>query len=140
MRKRSKARELALQILYQIDITKDQPQKALDLFWAEHHEEEESVKEFATTLVNGTMQSVQKIDEIISKYAANWQINRMAKVDLNIMRMAAYELLYDEEIPPKVSINEAIELAKKYGDVESSKFVNGILDKISKEESKKCQK
>lgn len=139
MRKRSKARELALQVLYQIDITKDQPQKALDIFWPDH-EEEEAIKEFASTLVNGTVQNIQNIDQVISKYAANWQISRMAKVDLNIMRMAVYELLYDQEIPPKVSINEAIELAKKYGDVESSKFVNGILDKISKEESKKCQK
>lgn len=139
MRKRSKARELALQVLYQIDITKDQPQKALDIFWSDH-EEEEVIKEFASTLVNGTVQNIQNIDQVISKYAANWQISRMAKVDLNIMRMAVYELLYDQEIPPKVSINEAIELAKKYGDVESSKFVNGILDKISKEESKKCQK
>ena len=74
------------------------------------------------------------IDQKISDYATNWQIRRMAIIDRNIMRIGLYELKYTTDIPPKVAINEAVELAKKYGDLESSKFVNGILDKIHKKE------
>ena len=77
---------------------------------------------------------IQAIDQKITHYATNWQMNRMAIIDRNVLRLGVYELLYTEDIPPKVSINEAVELAKKFGDIESSKFVNGILDKIHKTE------
>lgn len=137
MRKRSKARILALKFLYQIDITKeDSSSSALLQFWQEH-KAEKPVKEFATQLIQGTLENLGKIDSAISRYAQNWQLKRMAVIDRNILRLGCFELLFLEEVPPKVSINEAVELAKKYGDVESSKFVNGILDKIHKTKVKK---
>lgn len=134
MRKRTEGRECALQILYQIDMTSDEPKKSLEIFWADHEADEE-VKAFATELVTGTMENIAKLDELIIKYASNWELNRMAKVDRNIMRLGTYELMYRGDIPPKVTINEAVELAKKFGDTESGKFVNGILDKINKTET-----
>jgi len=134
MRKRSKSRELALQVLYTIDITRQSPQEIFGTFWQEH-EEEDSIREFAEELVNGVASNIEKIDGFISKYASNWGIKRMATIDRNIMRMGSFELLYKDDIPPKVTINEAVELAKRYGDVDSGKFVNGILDKINKLET-----
>lgn len=122
-----------MQILYQIDITGDKAEASTSIFWA-NHEAAEEVRSFATDLVMGTMENIAKIDELIIKYASNWEINRMARVDRNIMRLGVYELMYRGDIPPKVSINEAVELAKKFGDTESGKFVNGILDKINKTE------
>jgi len=136
MRKRSRARALALKFLYQIDITKEDPSSALSHFWQEH-KAEKPVKEFAAQLIQGTLENSGKIDSVINRYARNWQLKRMAVIDRNILRLAAFELLFLEEVPPKVSINEAVELAKKYGDVESGKFVNGILDKIHKTKVKK---
>jgi transcription antitermination factor NusB len=134
MRKRTKARECALQILYQIDIRKDPPEKLIAEFW-EAEETESEVKDFTEMIVKGTVANTKKIDEVISKYASNWKLNRMAVIDRNVLRLATYELLFCEDIPPKVSINEAVDLAKKFGDMESGKFVNGILDRINKEEA-----
>ena len=122
--------------LYQMDITQEASQEALTLFW-ENHKADTEVRGFATGLVAGAIQNSKRIDEVISRYADNWEIHRMAAVDRNILRLATYELLFVEEIPPKVSINEAVDLAKKFGDVESSRFVNGILDRISKTETTK---
>lgn len=139
MRKRTLARECALKILYQIDITKTKKshKDSCDNFWAHCEDEiEPSVREFAQSLVDGTVANSEKIDGMISKYADNWQIGRMALVDRNILRMATFELLFAKETPPKVIINEAVEIAKKYGDVDSGKFVNGILDKINKTETR----
>ncbi len=137
MRKRTKAREYALKILYAIDITKEEPKKSIDMFWQNNEEAEVQVKEFTNTLVLGVAKNIDLIDKVITTYATNWQIKRMAVIDRNILRYATYELLYMADIPPKVSINEAIDIAKKYGDSESGKFVNGILDKINKTEAKK---
>ena len=134
MRKRTKARECALQVLYQVDITKEDHKRCLHDFWETKGEFEDVVKEFARTIVDGTLSKLKNIDKVIREYATNWEIDRMAIVDRNILRLATYELLYMDDIPVKVSINEAVEIAKKYGDKESSKFVNGVLDKISKEE------
>ncbi|KPK38526.1 MAG: hypothetical protein AMJ78_09850 [Omnitrophica WOR_2 bacterium SM23_29] len=134
MRKRTKARECALQILYQIDITSDSVDNLLSAFW-EDKELESEVRDFGTALVKGTVENMQKIDEVITKYASNWKLKRMAVVDRNVLRLATYELLYREDIPHKVAINEAVDLAKKYGDIDSGKFVNGVLDRINKEEA-----
>ncbi|MCX5711826.1 MAG: transcription antitermination factor NusB [Candidatus Omnitrophica bacterium] len=138
MRKRTKSREFALQVLYRMDVTSDPSGESLDNFWLSlvDEEPEVQVKEFTTQLVKGVEENRKVIDEKLSLYAANWQLERMAVVDRNILRMATYEILMCPEIPPKVSINEAIELAKKFSDVESSKFVNGILDKIKLEKNK----
>jgi len=138
MRKRTKSREFALQVLYRMDVTKDPSDVSLDNFWLSQTDEEPEaqVKEFAIQLVKGVEQNRKAIDEKVSYYAANWQLERMAVVDRNILRLATFEILMCPQIPPKVSINEAIELAKKFSDVEASKFVNGILDKIKLEKDK----
>ena len=134
MRKRTKARECALQVLYQIDITKGDAVSCLDDYWRSNEDADASIVEFANSLVMGTVDNLVKLDAVIAAYATNWNIDRMAVVDRNILRLAAYELLFIKEIPPKVSINEAVDIAKKFGDKDSGKFVNGILDKIAKEE------
>lgn len=135
MRKRTKARECALQVLYQIDITKNDYGYCLQDFWHQTKGLDNSIIEFASSLVKGTIDNIGRIDKVVSGYATNWNINRMAVVDRNIIRLATYELLFLKDIPPKVSINEAVDMAKKFGDKDSGKFVNGILDKISKEEA-----
>jgi len=136
MRKRTIARECALKILYRIDISAEEVAEASIGYWADNPQAA-PIQEFADQLVAGTIKDIKRIDEAISKYAENWHIKRMAVIDRNVMRMATFELLNMDDIPFKVSINEAIDLAKKYGDVDSGKFVNGILDKISKNECKK---
>ena len=137
MRKRTKARESALKILYAIDITGDEPKKCIDNYWKDNEENETEVKAFANALVLGAFNNIKEIDSVISECATNWQLKRMAVVDRNILRFATYELLFADEIPPKVTINEAIDIAKRYGDSESGKFVNGVLDKINKDLAKK---
>ncbi len=134
MRKRTLAREAALKILYQAEITRREPQIAAENYWAEYETIDKPVKDFCDRLIIGVGLRQKEIDEKISQYAANWQLKRMAVIDRNILRMGTFELLYTPDIPPKATINEAVELAKKYGDLESSKFVNGILDKIHKSE------
>lgn len=134
MRKRTKARELALQILYQADVTNVDVADLISGFFGmeANTNEEPVVRDFAVDLARSVSEKLSFLDERISKFATNWQLDRMATVDRNILRLAAFELLFREDIPPKVAINEAVELAKKYGDVESGKFVNGVLDKINK--------
>ncbi len=138
MRKRTRAREFALQILYQIDITRDHADASLADFWQALNQEpiEQSVKDFTDELVKGVAQNSDTINTKISQYATNWQLKRMAVVDRNILRMSCYELMFRSDIPPKVSINEAVELAKKYSGMEAGKFVNAILDKIKQEMNK----
>ena len=133
MRKRTKARECVLQILYTMDVSGIKADEALSEFWDEHPSFIEEIREFAEELVKGVRKDIEKIDKIISEHATNWTLKRMAVVDRNILRLAAYELLFRSDIPPKVSINEAVDIAKKYGDANSGKFVNGILDRIGKE-------
>lgn len=136
MRKRTLAREYALKILYQAEMTRREIVAAARQFWDEQEDTVDSpVREFADRLTSGIESKLKDIDDKISKYAANWQLKRMAVIDRNILRMGVYELLHTNDIPPKVTINEAVELAKKYGDLESGKFVNGILDKIHKTET-----
>ena len=136
MRKRTKAREYALQILYAVDITKDDPGDCVRRFWEGSEESSGEVKKFAADLVLGVSDNKKEIDRMIAKYATNWKLDRMAVIDRNVLRFAAYELLYEKDIPPKVSINEAIDIAKKFGGPDSGKFVNGVLDKINKTERK----
>ena len=134
MRKRSIARECALKILYQMEMARRTPDKALDAFFEQEPEYPDDVKNFAAKIVEGVGRDLTAIDEKITQYATNWQVKRMAVIDRNILRMGVYELKFASDIPPKVAINEAVELAKKFGDIESSKFVNGILDKFHKED------
>lgn len=131
MRRRTKSREYALQMLYQVDIRHADWRQILSEFWVEH-EAPEDVQAFSNRLLAGTAQHHEEIDALITKHADNWDMKRMAIVDRNILRLGVFELLHLEEVPPSVSINEAIELAKRFGDAESSKFINGILDAIHK--------
>ena len=132
MKNRRKARELALQILYQIETRKTSTEEALEVTFSRYRFKPE-VREFAQTLVQGSHHFILPLNSLIKKYAKNWTLDRMATVDRNILRLAIYELLFLENVPPIVSINEAVEIAKRYGTDDSGKFVNGILDKIRKE-------
>ncbi len=136
MRKRTLSRENALKILYASDISKESAGECGPKFWETNPEQDENVKDFADFLVAGVVNNKERIDNLIIRYAANWELERMASIDRNIIRIACFELLFVEDIPPKVAINEAIEMAKKYGDKDSGKFVNGILDKINKTEAR----
>jgi N utilization substance protein B len=138
MRKRTKAREYVLQMLYQVDITRGNWQEILENFWMSNEPEGScgELKDFSSELLGGVIEHLDQIDKKISKYAANWQLERMAFVDRNIMRLGCFELLFRADIPPKVAINEAVELAKKYSGLESGKFVNAILDQIKIEKEK----
>jgi transcription antitermination factor NusB len=138
MRKRTKAREYVLQMLYQVDITGWDWQEVLESFCAnsDYADLTGELKEFSSQLLGGVLQNLVQIDNKISQYAANWQLERMAFVDRNIMRLGCFELLFRSDIPPKVAINEAVELAKKYSGLESGKFVNAILDQIKIEKEK----
>ena len=150
MRKRSLARDWALKILYQTDITHRPIERGVEEFFTQGDLEtqpclpcppnrpaagrEAEVFEFCKRLVFGVHEHLKEIDAKISQYATNWQLKRMAIIDRNVLRIGVFELQYTTDIPPKVTINEAVELAKKYGDLDSSKFVNGILDNIHKTE------
>jgi N utilization substance protein B len=131
LRKRRKSREFALQVLFQLNITKQDPIKAFAQS-KENFSKEES-DEFAEQIVLGVQEHLQEIDRLIEKYSENWRLDRMSLIDRNILRMAIFELLYCKEIPPKVTLNEAIDLGKKFGTDDSGSFINGILDRIQNE-------
>lgn len=134
--KRRKAREYALQMLFQIDFTETKlRRKDLEEFWSDKKESRD-VKEFAEDLVKGTLDRLNEIDMLIEKVTENWLLKRMAAVDRNILRFAAYEILYRKDIPSAVTINEAIEIAKKYSTTEAAPFLNGVLDRLAKEVGK----
>lgn len=131
MGSRRKARECALQLLYQIDVGGQNISEAQGLYWATH-EVEDDIKEFADSLVGGVREHLIEIDDLLSLYSTNWKISRMASIDKNVLRIAIYELLHCPDIPAKVTINEAVDIAKCFGTAESGAFVNGILDNIAK--------
>lgn len=131
MGSRRKARELALQILYQMELQGVEPKSVLPVFW--EREESAEVRDFSTQIVEGTYRNRREIDQVIEKHSTHWKLSRMAVVDRNILRLGVYELLYLHEIPKSVALNEAIEIAKKFGAENSSAFINGILDTIAKE-------
>ena len=131
MGKRREGREVTLQLLFHWDLNARQPlgETDLDLFWA-FRPAVPGVRTFATNLLNGIVANQVTVDEKISKYTANYELRRISAVDRNILRMAVYEMLYADDVPPIVAINEAIDIAKKYGTEESGKFVNGVLDRV----------
>jgi N utilization substance protein B len=133
MGSRHQARERALQILFQYDIH-GKPGLWLEVFWKENETKNE-VKAFAERLVAGVLDKKKELDALIGKYATNWKVSRMPIVDRNILRAGVYELLWMDDVPAKVTVNEAIELAKSFGDDDASKFVNGILDQVLNKES-----
>lgn len=123
---RRKGRELALQALYQIEMTGETSLAALG-----HFEGSAKAREFARRLISGVITHNEKIDRLIEQCADNWKLNRMAKVDLTILRISTYELLFCPDIPLNVSLDEAIEIAKRYGSDDSATFINGVLDQIA---------
>ena len=129
MRKRTQARIYALQILYQMDIAGESADVVLGRFWEgmEHGPEE---RDFAIQLVRGTVENLAKIDALIAEHSEHWEINRMPAIDRSILRSAAYELLYRDDIPRKVAINEAVEMAHMFSTPDSGKFINAIMDKL----------
>jgi len=128
---RRESRELALQILYALDANPSVGiRETLQTFREEQTDVLSRVREFAENLVQGVQEHRAVIDAAIKARSKNWTLARMPLVDLNVMRMATYELMFRQDIPKKVSINEAIEIARKFGDKESPAFVNGILDEI----------
>ncbi len=137
MNRRRRARELSLQMLFQHEFTGEQSDfKAVeDLDPAK--KEDAEVRKFSEELVRGTLAHLDEIDQKIQLVAAHWKMSRMASVDRNIMRVAAYEILYRDDIPPAVTINEALEIAKKYSSAEAASFINGLLDKIARDSGKK---
>jgi N utilization substance protein B len=128
---RREGRELALQALYAVDLNAPESRKsALRLFW-DHNRSGERIRVFAEDLVDGVLKHRDAIDDKIGTSSKHWSLSRMAKVDINILRLAVYELLYRDDIPKNVTINEAIEVAKTFGNEDSPAFINGILDEIA---------
>lgn len=152
MGKRRRGRELTIQFLYQYDTIEessfgiDSLEEAVNLFWVAKEgtdsepasgkdatqagSVDDDIKDFANSLIRGTSENMNSIDDVINRYSKHWRLSRMSKIDRNILRLATYELVYLRDIPSPVTINEAVELAKRYGTEESGAFVNGILDRI----------
>jgi transcription antitermination protein NusB len=129
--KRTKARERAVQALYQLDVAASDLDEALVRFWRSFEPVEREVREMAEELVRGVAAHRREIDEAIEGASVNWRLDRMARVDRNVLRLAVHELLHRPDVPVKVVINEAIELGKKYGAEGSGAFVNGVLDQVA---------
>ncbi len=127
MDKRTRARELAMQAIYQLDIQGDDLLGTLELFFREN-ENEESIRKQALRWTKGTWQNLSKCDELIKASAIKWELSRLSFVDKSILRLAVYQLIFCKDIPTKVTINEAIELAKKFSTDKSPGFVNGVMD------------
>jgi N utilization substance protein B len=126
---RRSSRELALRALYQVDLGRASPQEAVTSVSDPERYAEDTLA-FASDLVLGTGSNLQHIDEVIEGYSRGWSLSRMASVDRNILRLAVYELLFLPDIPPSVTADEAVELAKKYSTAESGRFVNGVLGNV----------
>ncbi len=129
---RRKSREFALQALYQLNIAKQDVTAPFKQF-EEHFLPGGEADEFLRLLVVGVLEHCEELDRLIERYSKNWRLDRIDVIDRNILRMALFELLYCEDIPPKVTINEAIDLGKRYGSEDSGSFINGILDRIQNE-------
>ncbi len=137
---RRRGRECALQILYQLDaaghlgaddVSPDaEIRAALDAYWESFETVKPKAREFSERLVRGVIQSLSELDELISSQSQNWKVERMDRVDLNLLRLAAYEIVYCADIPKAATINEALEIAKRFSEHDAGPFINGILDRI----------
>jgi N utilization substance protein B len=130
MSNRRKGRELALQALYQLEINGDASERALGGFW-ESFESSVEGKELALRLIHGVLDHKREIDELISDACEHWRLERLSRVDVNVIRIAVYELTTPPPLPVEIAINEAIEIARRFGTEESAAFVNGVLDQIA---------
>ena len=129
MGRRRQSREIALQLLYALDITRANSREVLRAAWTETMLSPE-IRDFTTTLVTGVIQRRDEIDAFIQECSTNWSLERIGMVERNILRFAIYELCFLPDIPPNVTINEAVEVAKKYGTEDAPAFINGILDRV----------
>lgn len=129
MGKRRRSRELAIKVLFHLDFSRDDPAIAFDLI-CNNFGASEDVKPFSKELVLGVCIHLKELDDLVATASQHWRLERIARVDRSILRLALYELLYRDDIPPKVSINEAVDLGKKFSSEESGAFINGVLDKI----------
>ena len=135
------ARERALQALYQLDVQgseSSKPHDALEAAWQAAAEAGEpappdEIRTFAKDLVLGVTTELKALDALIEQHSHNWRVDRMSRIDRNVLRLGAYELKYRPDVPKKVSLNEAVELGKRFGTEESSAFINGLLDKLAQE-------
>ena len=132
MGKRRSSRELALKFLYQSELNEGNIDEQMKLF-LERNSSLEEIETFMKELVTSTLKQIKEIDEIIQKFSDHWMLDRMTVIDRNILRIGTCELLFSFSTPPKVAINEAVDIAKKYGNDDSPEFINGILDKVYKE-------
>jgi N utilization substance protein B len=129
MTRRTRGREIALQILYQLEQNPGIDAREIERF-LERRLREPKLRDYARALIAGVRAHQPEIDALITRVAENWRLDRMAAIDRNILRLGAFEMLHDPDIPVKVAINEALELAKRYSTAQSSRFVNGILDRL----------
>jgi len=131
--RRRQAREFALQLLYELDVRgESDPGPVIDAFWKRQPVHEE-VRAFADALVRGVKAQQPKIDELIVRFAEHWELERMAVVDRNVLRAGIWELLWGADVPPKVAINEALEIARRFSTEDSTAFINGLLDRVRRE-------
>lgn len=139
---RTRGREYALQVLYEVDTSGKDAAEALDAYWVNFEttgrpagspEPDPAIKTFTQQLVGGTVKNLAEIDAMIERCSTNWRLDRMPRVDRNVLRLACYELKHSADVPTKVVINEAIELGKRFGAEDSGAFINGILDKVATE-------
>jgi transcription antitermination factor NusB len=129
MGKRRQARVLTVQVLFHMEFNPGDPEEGFDLI-SENFESPEEIREFARHLVLGIWAKRVELDALISRSSRNWRLERMSHVDRNVLRLGTFEMLFMKDIPPKVSIDEAVELGKKFGSEESGAFINGVLDNI----------
>ncbi|NLB20918.1 MAG: transcription antitermination factor NusB [Clostridium sp.] len=134
MRKRT--REIAMELLYQSTMNKKSAEELMDDYFEDNQDDlmEDTDMEYLTDVLEGVLKNKEALDTFIEKYLVKWKLSRISKINLSILRLGTYELLYKKDIPQKVSISEAVEIAKKFSDETSGAFINGVLDKISKTE------
>ena len=130
MTRRSRGREVALQVLYQVEQNPGVAPEEVSRFIQRRLLSDRKLSEFTEGLISGVKEHQERIDALISEVAENWRLDRMAAIDRNILRLGVYEVMFCPEVPARVAINEALELAKRYSTAQSSRFVNGILDRV----------
>lgn len=133
---RKKSRRVAMELCYSMEISKDEPSLVLENF-LENYEEDKTIldKEYIIKILNAVNENKTSIDSKIEELLKGWKLSRISKVNLSILRLAISEMLYIDDVPKKVAINEALDVAKEYSDEKSVAFINGILDNIFKEEN-----
>lgn len=140
MGKRRKSRMFTLQMLYQYEMREAGPDQIAQEFWADHAKVHKDIRDYANSIFSGTVEYIPNIDSIIAELSLNWKITRLSLVDKCILRFAIYEIYFSDDVPVKVAIDEAIEIAKRFSSDESSAFINGILDAVAQDQERYLKK